>query len=110
MVYVFAAYRAIRRAMAEDQGRTPRSPIPLWRLLLGEIALLARRVGRWRVWAVALVVAVAVLSVEVSLSEATPGPALATPWRWIVAAALSAVAVAAWAVVHAFRSGADRRP
>lgn len=108
MIYFFAAYRAMRRALAEDQHRPPRSPVPLWRLVLGEIALLAARVGRWRVTAVAMLVGVAVLLVEVALSDATPGPALAAPWRWVLAVAVSSLAVAAWAVVHAVRSSGVR--
>ena len=107
MLYFFVAIRAaVRRAMTEDQRRQSRSPIPLWRLLAGEVALLAARVGRWRVTAVALLVGAAVLVVEVGLSEATPGPALATPWRWVVAAVASLLAVSVWAVVHALRSRA----
>ena len=103
MLYFFTAYRAVRRAMTEDQGRPARSPIPLWRLLVGEIALLGRRVGRWRVTALALLVAGSVLAVEVALSETTPGPALAAPWRWVVAALVSLLGIVIWAVVHALQ-------
>lgn len=104
MLYFFAAYRAVRRALERDQRLSPCRRVPLWRLLAEEIALLARRVGRWRVTAVGLVVGACVLAVEVALSEATPGPAIAVPWRWLVAAVASLVAVGTWAAVHALRS------
>ena len=104
MILFFSAYRAVRRAMAEDQRRPVDPPLPLWRLLAGEIAVLARRVGSWRVVSVTLVVVGAVLAVEVALSDTTPGPTLVAPWRWLVAVSVAAVAVCTWAVVHALRS------
>ncbi len=104
MILFFSAYVAVRRAMAKDQRRPLNPPLPLWRLLAGEIAVLARRVGSWRVVSVTLLVAAAVLAVEVALSDTTRGPTLATPWRWIVAAAAAGLALCSWAVVHALRS------
>lgn len=104
MILFFSAYLAVRRAMAKDQRRPLHPPLPLWRLLAGEIAVLARRVGSWRVASVTLLVAAAVLVVEVALTDTTPGPTLATPWRWIVAAAAAFVVLCCWAVVHALRS------
>ena len=104
-MYLFvAAYRAVQRAMTQDQNRQPASPVPLWRLLIGEVALLARRFGTWRVTAVLALVAVSVLAAEVALSDTTPGPALAAPWRWFVAGVVTILCLAVWAVVHALRS------
>lgn len=99
-----AAYLGARRAMERDQQRPMPSPLPLWRLVLGEIGLMARRIGRWKVWSVTAVVFVCFLAVEVLLSSSTPGPALAEAWRWLVAGLLSAVSLCCWAVVHAVRS------
>ncbi len=104
MLLFGAAYLGVRRAMEKDQRRGPRSPVPLWRLLLGEIGLLARRIGRWRLWSVLAVVFACFLGVEVALSTETPGPALADAWRWAVASGLTTVVLCAWAVVHAVRA------
>ena len=103
MLFFVVAYRSARRAMAEDQCRFAYADVPTWRLLLEEVALLARRVGRWKVTAAALTVGISVLAVEVALSEDTPGPALAAPARWVAAVAASLVSLAAWSVVHAVR-------
>lgn len=104
MLLLGAAYTGIRRAMERDQGRPRPSPVPLWRLLLDEIALMARRVGRWKVWSVVAVVFAGVLAIEISFSTATPGPVLEGPTRVLIAAAFAVVAVCAWAVLHAVRS------
>ncbi len=104
MLYSYVSYRAIRRALERDQRRKQPCRVPMWRLLLDEIVLMARRIGASRVAAVALVAFVCILLVEVALSSATPGPALAEPWRWLVAAVLTAVSVPVWAVVHGVRS------
>lgn len=104
MILFYSAYLTVRRAMAKDQRRPLNPPLPFWRLLAGEIAVLARRVGSWRVVSVTLLVATAVLAVEVALSDSTPGPTLATPWRWIVALAVAGAALCCWAVLHALRS------
>lgn len=110
-MYLFvSAYRAVQRAMTQDQRRETTSPVPLWRLLIGEVGLLAKRVGTWRVTAVLAVVAACVLSVEVALSDTTPGPALAAPWRWAVAGVITTLCLAAWAVIHALRSQHARHP
>ncbi|MDW3221116.1 MAG: hypothetical protein R8F63_21125 [Acidimicrobiales bacterium] len=95
--------RSARDALVEDQHRPLPCRAPLWRLILEEIALLARRIGRWKVWSAAGAVFVVVLVVEVALSSETPGPELADWWRWSLAAALSVVTLCVWAVVHAVR-------
>lgn len=108
MILFYSAYLAVRRAMAKDQRQPLHSPLPLWRLLAGEIVVLARRVGTWRVLSVALLAGTAVLAIEVVLSDSTPGPALATPWRWIVGAAAAGLVLCCWAVLHALRSTRDQ--
>lgn len=102
MILLLAAYRATRRAMERDQHRV-RTDVALWRLLLEEVALLIRRVGRWKVTTVALSVSGTVLAAEVALTESTPGPVLAAPLRWVVAVLAAAVVVAGRAVAHAVR-------
>lgn len=97
-----SAYARLRQRLAEDQRRPIYVADPLWRLLLGEVVVLASRVGRWRVCAVAVTVAVVVTLVEVALAETTPGPVLRPPWRWLVAAALSALTILFWAVRQAY--------
>lgn len=99
----FAIYRATRRALERDQRRPQPGQLPLWRLLLGEIVLLIKRVGRWRFTVAALAAFGAFLFVEVALSSKTPGPALAEPWRWLAAACLTLVTVLGWAIMHAMR-------
>lgn len=107
MLLFGAAYLGVRRAMAKDQRRPLPCTLPLWRLLLEEIALMARRIGRWKVWSVLAVAFASYLAVEVALSSATPGPALAEVWRWLVALALSAITLCAWAVAYAMRNERD---
>lgn len=104
MLLFGAAYMSVRRAMAKDQRRPVPCTLPLWKLLLGEVALMARRIGRWKVWTIAGLTFASFLAVEVALSTATPGPALAQVWRWVVAAALTTVALCAWGALHAVRS------
>ncbi len=103
MLLFGAAYLGVRRAMAKDQRRPLPCPLPLWRLLAEEIALMARRIGRWKIWSILGVIFSCYLAVEVALSSATPGPAIAEVWRWAVAAALTAVTLCAWAVLYAAR-------
>ncbi|WP_436792877.1 hypothetical protein [Actinospongicola halichondriae] len=98
MLLFGAAYLGARRAMAKDQRRPVPCDVPLWRLLLEEVGLLARRVGRWRLWSVLGVAFVCYLTVEVALSTETPGPALAELWRWVVAMVLTAVTLGVWAI------------
>ena len=107
MVLLGGAYHAVRRAMEEDQDRPRPSPLPLWRLLVDEIGVLARRVGRWRVTWVLCVVFACTLAVELAFSDRTPGPVLDLALRVLGAAALTGVVLCGWAVVHALRS-ADR--
>lgn len=104
MLLFGAAYVGVRRAMAKDQRRPLPCTLPLWKLLLEEIVLMARRIGRWKVWSVMGVVFMCFLAVEVALSPATPGPALADVWRWFVALVLTAVSLCGWAMVHAVRA------
>lgn len=108
MILHFAAYRAARRALAHDQRRPQPCNLPTWRLLLGEVGVLANRVGRWRVTCAALAAFISFLLVEIALSSRTPGPALAEPWRWLTAAGLTVVSVFVWATVHAIRNTSDK--
>ena len=108
MLFLYAAYRAVRRAMERDQRLPAYSHPPLWRLLLEEIGVLAQRVGRWRVTIVVLVVGAAVVLAEIALSDMTPGPAFDQPWRWVVAVVVSGIVLAGWAVVHAMRTTETR--
>ncbi len=98
-----AAYLAARRAIAADQSRQIPCSLPLWRLLWDEVVLMARRIGRWKEWTVAGVAFVCFLTVEVLLSAATPGPALAQAWRWLLALLLTLLSLAGWTVAHALR-------
>ncbi len=99
-----ASYLGVRRAMIKDQRRPAPCAVPWWRLLFEEIALLGRRVGRWKVWSVLGAAFVCFLAVEVALSTATPGPALAVLWRWLVALVLTGATLGLWAAAHAVRS------
>ncbi len=96
--------------MARDQRRPLPCPLPLWRLLLDEIVLMVRRIGRWKVWSVLGVAFVSFLAVEVALSSATPGPALAEIWRWLLAFALTVVTLCSWAVLYAVRNASRPVP
>ncbi len=89
--------------MEKDQRWPPHTHPPLWRLVAEEVAVLAQRVGRWRVTAVVVVVSASVVLAEVALTEITPGPVFDQPWRWLVAAVVSGIVLAGWAVVHAMR-------
>jgi len=93
--------------MERDQRRPPSSYPPLWRLLAEEIGLLAVRVGRALVSAVAALTATAVFTVLVAFSERTPGPSLELAWRAAAAAVAAVTVLAVWAVAHAVRR--DRR-
>ena len=90
--------------MERDQRLPAYSHSALWWLLLEEIGLLARRVGRWRVTVVVLVVGVAVALAEIALSDMTPGPVFDQPCCWLVALVVSGFVLAWWAVVHATRT------
>ncbi|MDH3302496.1 MAG: hypothetical protein OES24_18500 [Acidimicrobiia bacterium] len=103
MLLQVTAYRRARRALAQDQGRPLPCRLPLWRLVIGEIAVLARRVGRWRFSALIAIGFVSILLAQIAFSPSTPGPVLTNPWRWVAAALLAAVGLAGWAVVHAVR-------
>lgn len=107
MLLLGAAYTGIRRAMIKDQRRPIPCDVSLWRLLLEEIGLLISRIGRWKVWTVLGIAFVCFLAVEVALSSSTPGPALDDLWRWLVAAALTAVSLGLWAVLHAVRQARE---
>lgn len=100
---------AVRRAMATDQRRQIPCALPLWRLLWDEVVVMARRMGRWRVWSVVGTAFVCFLAVEVSLSTATPGPALAEAWRWLVALTLTVLTLCGWTVTHALRRDRARK-
>ncbi len=65
---------------------------------------MARRIGRWKIWSILGVIFSCYLAVEVALSTATPGPAIAEVWGWAVAAALTAVTLCAWTIVYALRN------
>ncbi len=109
MLLGHAAYRATRRALARDQGRQVPSRLPLWRLLMGETAVLARRVGRFRFVGIIGVVFASMLLIQAVLPPSTPGPVLSSPWRWLVGALLSIVVVVIWDVVHALRRTRTKR-
>lgn len=104
MLLFGAAYMGVRRAMAKDQRRPIPCTVPLWRLLAEEIALMARRIGRWKIWSILAVIFLCYLAVEVALSSATPGPALTNIWRWLLAGVLSALTLCLWAVGYAVRN------
>lgn len=110
MLLFGAAYVGVRRAMARDQRRPVPCTVPLWTLLRDEIALMARRIGRWKVWSVMAVAFACFLAVEVALSTATPGPALAEVWRWLVALGFTGASLCIWAMAHAVRSTRDLVP
>ncbi len=93
-----AYYYRLRRRLAADQARPVPTSLPLSRLVVGEVAALVQRVNPLRVAVFAVLVLVAVLLAEVALGELTPGPVLARPWRLAVAALVSVVGVAVWAV------------
>ena len=104
MLFFTGAYVGARRAMARDQRRPIPCTLPLWRLIFDEIALMARRIGRWKVWSILAVVFVCIFAVQLAFSTSTPGPALTELWRWIVALVLTVATLGGWAVVHAVRS------
>lgn len=99
-----AAVIGVRQAMAKDQSRPLPCDDPLWRLLVGEVGVLVRRVGCWRVSAVLGVAFASALLAQIALSSSTPGPVLTPSWRWAIAAAVTTVVLFAWAVIHAVRS------
>jgi type VI protein secretion system component VasK len=99
-----AAVIGVRMAMIKDQARTVPCNEPLWKLLLGEVGVLVRRVGRWRVWSVLFVALVISIAAQVALSSQTPGPVLQSAWRWVLAGVMTVVVLVLWAVVHAVRS------
>lgn len=96
--------------MARDQRRPVPCSEPLWRLLAEEIALMARRIGRWKIWSILGVIFACYLAVEIALSSATPGPAIAEVWRWLVAAVLTAATLCAWAIIYAVRNVRTMEP
>ncbi len=104
MLLFGAAYLGARRAMVKDQRRPVPCTVSLWRLILEEVVVLARRVGRWKLWSVLGVAFVCFLAVEVALSTETPGPALTELWRWFSALLLTALTLGAWAIGHAIWS------
>lgn len=110
MLLQFSAYQRARRALARDQGRSLPCRLPLWRLVVGEVAVLARRVGRWRFSAVFAVGFASILLAQIVFSSATPGPVLTNPLRWAAAALIAAVGLAGWAVVYAVRRAGAGRP
>lgn len=103
MLLQFTAYRRARRALAQDQGRTLPCRLPLWRLLIGEISVLAGRLGRRRFSLLIAVGFVSIVLAQIAFSPSTPGPVLTNPWRWAAAALIAAIGLAGWAVVHAVR-------
>ncbi|HWB71161.1 MAG TPA: hypothetical protein VG452_03010 [Egibacteraceae bacterium] len=105
----FALLHHLRRVLARDQRRPVPTTMPLMRLLLGEVGVLVRRVGRWRVLTTAVTVAAVTLAVETALGESTPGPVIAAPWRSVIAVLSGVLAVVAWAVLHALLRHPDRR-
>ncbi|MDP8970788.1 MAG: hypothetical protein M3N52_09925, partial [Actinomycetota bacterium] len=81
----FAVLHRLQRVLARDQRRPVPTTMPLTRLLLGEVGVLVRRVGRWQVLTTAVGVAAITLAVETALAESTPGPVIAAPWRSLIA-------------------------
>ena len=106
MLFMVVAYRRLRRALEDDQRARPSSHPPLVVMLLEEVVVLARRVGRWRVWSVAAAVVVLTAVVQVGFADWTPGPVLGWAWRLAVSAVLSVLVVVTWGAIHALR----RRP
>ncbi|MDP9021973.1 MAG: hypothetical protein M3N57_04575 [Actinomycetota bacterium] len=89
----------LRRFLARHQGRPPSAArsVPLWRLVLDEVAYLLRMSVRRRWLRVWLPAAVVVATVMVGLAEFTPGPVIAVEWRLVLTAVLVAVtAVVLW--------------
>lgn len=99
-----AAVIGVRRALIKDQARPLPCTDPLWKLLLGEVALLIRRITTWKLTVVLGAAFVSAIAVQIALSSATPGPVLTSSWRWIVAALMTVVVLFVWAVVHAVRA------
>lgn len=71
-----------RRAMRRHQDVPPRSALPLWKLLLGELVYLLREVGKPRRLVPALL---AGTLIGVGLSPWTPGPVAAPALRVLLA-------------------------
>lgn len=93
MILFYSAYLAVRRAMLEDRRPRSRPPMPLWRLVAGEVAHLVGRIARSQAVRVVAVAAGAVLAAEVGLSTQTPGPTLESTWRRGTAGAAAAILV-----------------
>lgn len=87
----------LRRTWARHHGRPPSAAkrLPVWRLLLDEIAFLSRRaVRRVRMWLPAVAVAALVM---VALADSTPGPVVPLGSRLVVAiVAALAVGASLW--------------
>ncbi len=103
MLLLFSAYQRTRRTLAKDQGRPLPCRLPMWRLLIGEISVLVRRVGRLRVGALIIGGVLAILLAQVTFTPERLGPALTNPWRWLATALIATAGLGVWAIVHAFR-------
>jgi hypothetical protein len=103
VLFLVVAYRRLRRALEDDQRVRPSSHPPLVVMLLEEVVVLARRVGRWRVGTTAATVVALTVVVQVVFADWTPGPVLDWTWRLAVSGVVSGVAIVTWAAVHALR-------
>lgn len=83
---------AARRAMRRHQGAPPRSSLPMWKLLLGELVYLLRQLAKPRRLIPALVAATLI---AVGLSPWTPGPVAEPALRVLLASVAAALGV--WA-------------
>lgn len=79
-----------RQAMRRHQRVPPRPPIPLWKLVLGEIAYLLRQLRQPRRTIPAVVAATAIV---IGLSPWTPGPVAAPALLILLAGVAAALGV-----------------
>lgn len=102
--FLLATYLGAKRALVRDQGKKPPSEEKFGSLLLGEIPILIKRIGRPRFFSILMIYLVVVVVGEIVLIDATPGPVLSPRWRIVVAIGLTLLIAAFWLVIHAVRS------
>lgn len=103
--FLFGSFEWLRRRLAQHQGRPRAARDPMSRLLVGEVAYLARRLIHHdvrRVWLPAAVVSVVIAT---GLSAVTPGPVLSPGPRWLLAVAAAAGVAAVSVALPRRRNG-----